>query len=540
MEPSAQPPAASPAPASRARNALRFLHPSHTHTAFAATLLLMAAAAASRVIGLVRIKYVAWLLGAGSAADAYNSAFMLPDKLQYFLIGGASSIVFVTMLSRYHDQGRWEEGQRAMAVILSTMGLVLGVAIVAAEFLAPLYVHTFLPGFSKDPATANLCIRLTRILLPAQLFFLAGGVFSAVLLARKQFALQAVTPLIYNIGIILGGVFLAHELGASSLAIGAVAGALIGPFLLNAIWAHRAGMRFRFILDFHNPGLREWVGLSVPLMLGVSLVSADNWIIYYFASHNGGAVTLLNYAKQFFNAPVALGQAAGAASLPFLASLFTRRDVAAFSNAVNTAVSRILAFSLLLSAFMLAMGYPLLDLILRGGAFHRADSHRMAVYFSIFSVSLCLWAAQAIYARAFYAAGNTVLPMIASTLVTAVTIPIYWWLYHTYGPIGLPFASDIGILLQTVTLAILLHKKRMVSIAQLEYPELARSLAAGFVAFCVLFALRHLISGRTRLVEFALLVLATLLWIAVSTAVLKATGSRLPSQLLRRLRKSPA
>jgi len=86
--------------------------------------------------------------------------------------------------------------------------------------------------------------------------------------------------------------------------------------------------------------------------------------------------------------------------------------VPAFSNAVNRAVSRILAFSLLLTGFMLAMGFPLLDLILRGGKFQRADSHAMALYFSVFSLSLCLWAAQAIYARAFYAAGNTLLPMI--------------------------------------------------------------------------------------------------------------------------------
>lgn len=540
MEPPAQPPAASPAPTSLWRRALRYLSPSHIHSAFAATLLLMAAAATSRVIGLVRIKYVAWLLGAGAAADAYNSAFMLPDKLQYFLIGGASSIVFVTMLSRYRDQGRWEEGERAMSVILSTMGLVLGLAILGAEFIAPLYVHTLLPGFSADPAKAALCVRLTRILLPAQIFFLAGGVFSAVLLARKQFALQAITPLIYNIGIILGGVFLAHELGASSLAIGAVAGAFLGPFLLNAIWARRAGLRFRFRLDFKDPGLREWVGMSVPLMLGVSLVTADNWIINYFASNNGGAITLLLYAKQFFNAPVGLGQAAGAASLPFLASLFNTGNNAGFSRTVNTAVSRILAFSLLLSAFMLAMGFPLLDAIMRGGAFHRADSHAMALYFSIFSISLCLWAAQAIYARAFYAAGNTVLPMIAGTIVTAVSIPLYWWLYHTYGPIGLPIASDIGILFQTLTLAILLHRKGMVSLAGLEYAELARSLAAGAFAFATLLGLRYLIPSRSLLSELALLVLATLLWIAVSTVVLKATGSQLPSELLRRFRKSPA
>ncbi len=540
MEPPAQPPAASPDPTPRWRRALRVLHPAHSHSAFAATLLLMAAAMASRVIGLVRTMYVARLLGTSAAADAFNAAFQLPNKLQYFLVGGAASIVFITLLSRYRDQGREAEGEQAMSVILSTMGLVLGAATLIAEFLAPLYVHFFFRGFESDPAKAELCVRLTRILLPAQLFFLAGGVFSAVLLVRKQFALQAITPLIYNIGIIFGGVFLFHELGASGLALGALAGACFGPFLLNAIWARRAGMRFRFRIDFRNPGLREWFGMSVPLMLGVSLVTADSWIMNFFASSHGGAVTVLTYAKQFFNAPVGLGQAAGIASLPFLASLFNARNNAGFSSAVNTAVSRILAFSLLLSAFMIAMGYPLLDLIIRGGAFHRADSRTMAVYFSIFSISLCLWAAQAIYARAFYAAGNTVLPMVASTLVTAASVPIYWALYHAYGPIGLPIASDIGILFQTLTLALLLHRKRMVSIAGLEYAELARSIAAGAAAFVVLVALRYLVPGRTRLAEFFLLVAATGLWITVSIAVLKLSGSNLPNELLRRFRKSPA
>ncbi len=540
MSSSAQPPATTSAPVPRWRQALRLLRPSHSHSAFTATVLLMASAILSRVIGLVRVKYIAWLLGRSAAADAFNAAFQLPDMLQYFLIGGAASITFITMLSRYRDTGREAEGERAMSVILSTMALVLGTAIVLAEFAAPAYVRLLLHGFESDPAKAALCVRLTRILLPAQLFFLAGGVFSAVLLVRKQFAVQAVAPLVYNIGIIVGGVLLARHLGASALAIGAVTGAFCGPFLLNAIWAHRAGMRFRFALDFKNPGLREWVGMSVPLMLGVSLVTADNWIINYFASHTGGAVSLLTYAKQLFTAPVALGQAAGAASLPFLASLFTTRNVAKFSNAVNLAVSRILAFSLLLSAFMLAMAFPLVDLLIRGGAFHRADSKQMAVYFGVFSVSLCLWSAQAIYARAFYAAGNTLTPMIAGTIVTAASLPIYWALYHSIGPMGLAMASDAGILIQTLTLAVLLHKKRMVSIAELEYGELGRALAASGVALLALLALRRVIPSATRLEELGLLVLATVLWIGIAGGVLRMTGSALPGQLIGRFRRRAA
>ncbi len=524
----------------RWQRALALLRPSHSHTAFTATLLLMTSAMLSRVIGLVRVKYIAWLFGRSADADAFNAAFQLPDMISYFLVGGAASITFVTMLSRYREQGREAEGERAMSVILTTMALVLGVAILAAEFAAPWYVRWWFSGFPAPKAA--LCTQLTRILLPAQLCFFAGGVFGAVLLVRKQFTVQAVSPLIYNLGTILGGILLAHILGVSSLAIGTVAGAICGPFLLNAIGAHRAGMRYRPILDWSNPGLHEWVRMSIPLMLGVSLVTADNWIINHYASHTGGAISLLSYAKQLFTAPVALGQAAGAASLPFLASLYGKstagNDGSPFARAVNSSVSRILAFSILLSAFMIAMALPAVDLLLRGGAFRRADSTTMALYFAIFSISLCLWSAQAIYARAFYAAGNTLTPMIAGTIVTAVSWPIYWALYHAMGPKGLAIASDIGILIQTITLAILLDHRQMVPLRRLEYPELLRSLLAALVCFAALAALRRIFPTTSRLHELVLLVAASVIFTGVAAAVLKLTGSALPDQLLARFSSS--
>ncbi len=366
------------------QRALRVFRPSHRHTAFTATLLLMLSAFLSRIIGLVRTKYIAYLFGAGPQTDAFNSAFQLPDMIAYFLVGGAASVTFVTMLSRYRDSGRDEDGTRAMSVILTSMLLVLGGAIVLAEIFAPWYVRWWFNGFSPDQAA--LCTNMTRILLPGQLLFFAGGVFGSVMLVRKQFALQAVTPLVYNLGIIFGGVVLAKIVGIRSLAWGALAGVFVGPFLMNAIGAHRVGVRYRPMLDWRNEGLREWVRLSIPLMLGVSLVSFDSWISgTTFASGDRGAITLLTYAKSLFTArSVALGQAAGAASLPFLASLFSKNDPGAFSRNVNSSVSRILAFSILLTAWMIGLAFPVVDLIFRGGLFHRNSAQQMALYFAIF------------------------------------------------------------------------------------------------------------------------------------------------------------
>jgi putative peptidoglycan lipid II flippase len=80
-------------------------------------------------------------------ADALNASFYLPDMLSYFLVGGAASITFVTIFTRYRETGREAEGQRSLSVILTTMYLVMGGAIVLAELMAPWFIHWLFPGF---------------------------------------------------------------------------------------------------------------------------------------------------------------------------------------------------------------------------------------------------------------------------------------------------------------------------------------------------------------------------------------------------------
>jgi len=525
---------------------LAFFRPSHAHTVFSATIVLMTSTFLSRIIGLVRVKYIVWLFGRGFEADAFNAAFVLPDMISYFLVGGAASITFVTILTRYRETGREAEGDRSLSVILTTMYLVLGSAIVLAEIFAPLYIHWWFNGF--DPQKAALCVHLTRILLPAQLFFFAGGVFGAVLLVRKQFSVQAVVPLIYGLGPIVGGLLLVKSIGVSSLAIGTVAGGFLGPFLLTWYFARRAGTHYRPILDWHDEGLHEWVRLSLPLMAGVSLVAADGWIIAHFASKVGGAVSLMSYAKQLFSAPMAmLAQAAGAASMPFFASMWTQNRRYEFATGVADSVSRVASLGLLVASGMVALGHPMIDLFFTGGRFASADASECAAYFGIFSVSMFLWSAQAIYARAFYAAGNTMVPMMAGTAVTIVSLPIYSAMYHWQGALGLAAASDIGIALQTVTIALLLHQRHMVSLASLDYTELGRCLlaamASGTGVWTVVwglgkvFAHMHVVPmlSHTRLMDLCVLVVGSIVWLAVTKSVLEWSGSALPRVTIKRL-----
>ena len=145
---------------------------------------------------------------------------------------------------------------------------------------------------------------------------------------------------------------------------------------------------------------------------------------------------------------------------------------------VADSVSRVACMGLLAASGMIALGKPAIDLVFTGGRFSASDASQCASYFAVFSISLFLWSAQAIYSCAFYAAGNTIVPITAGTIVTVISLPIYVGLFHGFGAMGLAFASDIGIAMQTLAIAGMLDYGHMVSLASLDYRELGRCLAA--------------------------------------------------------------
>ena len=506
-----------------------------THTAGSAAILLMASSLGSGVLALIRIKYINFLFGAGVAQDAYRAAFKLPDLLAYFLIGGAASISLITILNRYREAGDDAGADRALSTILTTMLVVLGAGVLLGEIFAPQYVWFANKGFRHDPVRAALCTSLTRLILPAQLFFFLGSCMSSRLQVRKIFIYQACTPLIYNGGIILGALLLHRRLGVYSLAVGVLAGMLIGSALLQTLGALHTGFRYTPVVDFRAPAFQEWFKLSLPLMIGVSLVMFDGLFLNYFGSLREGGITLIGNAKDLFNAPFnVIGPAAGAASLPFFASLYQRKRDYDFSASVGRSVSRLFAVGLLVSAWMIALAPWLMDLF-RGGKFNRADAITTTHLFSILAITLAVWAVQGIYARAFYAASDTKTPAITGSIITVLSIPMYWALFNARGLTGLVIASDIGIVVQTAALAILLHRKRLVSLLHIEFSELGRALVAALIALIATYSLAHALPPvTTHPGDFLIIAAGSIAWLLAAVVVLRITGSRLPAQILRR------
>lgn len=426
----------------------------------AAAAMLAASVLLSRVLGFAREAVLAGGVGAGSEMDAYRAAFQLPDLLNYFLAGGALSIAFVPMYSRVRGREGEDAAARLFALVLGSVG---GIAVVVTGLLwwwAEGLVELQFPHF--DLATQQLTVRLTRIVLPAQICFVAGGIVRAVLMARNRFATQALTPVIYNLGIISLGLGLGRALGAEGFAWGALLGGVVGALLVPLADAHW-GARLRLSVRFAplDADLWRYLVIAAPLMLGLSLLTVDEWYERWFgALLEPGTVARLGYARQLMLAPVAVaGQSIAVAALPALSRLWSEARVGELNSLLENTLRFALAMALIGAAALFALAVPLVEFVYRHGRFSAADAASVAQLLRVLSFAVPAWIVQQIAVRGFFARGDTWRPMLLATGLAVAAIPLYLALGPRFGARGLAAAGVIGMSLNAA-LTLLLARTR--------------------------------------------------------------------------------
>ena len=293
----------------------------------AATGIVMTSVLLSRILGFFRDWTVAHQIGANASTSAYYTAFTLPDFLNYLIAGGSLSVTFIPVFAKYVTEKREDEGWRVFSTVVTVMGFALVTLVMLGEIFAAHLVKYIAPGFK--PAELQQTIFLTRLMLPAQICFYEGSILSAVQYAKGHFVIPSLAPLVYNIGIIIGGVLLSSRIGITGFAVGVLGGAIAGNFLLQIYGAHRVGAIYFPNFNVRHPGFWMFLKLSVPIMLALSLSFVDDWIIRWFGSYlQPASITWLSYGKTLMRVPLGMvGQAIGVASFPILAQLYSEKKI---------------------------------------------------------------------------------------------------------------------------------------------------------------------------------------------------------------------
>lgn len=465
-----------------------------------ATLLLSASILLSRILGFAREAAVAYLHGATPATDAYYAAFTLPDLMNYFLAGGTLSITFIPLFSSYVEDGDEAGGWALFSNIATIMGTALIVGIIALELVAPYAVPAINPGFDTTEQV-NLAVWMTRIVIPAQLAFYLGGLLQATLFVREVFWPSAVAPLIYNICIIAGGILLEPWFGIAGFSVGVLVGAFLGPFLLP-LWAARDRVEYTPLFDVTDEDFLKFVALTLPLMVGVSLLTVDEWLLRYFGSYVDGAITWLNNARKLMLVIFAMiGQAAGQAALPYLTRLFHQDRESDMGEMLSRQLGRVGFLAVIGTAGLIVAAGPLVWVVFRRGAFVAADAHKTAHLLMIFACGLLGWTLQSLAVRGYYARKDTITPMLIGTAVVAVALPVYWIGFDWYGPAGLAGASAFGITLNAL-LTLLVYRWRYGHLPLSPIAAgVARGALFGFVCYAGASVTRRAIEAATGFYE---------------------------------------
>ena len=427
-----------------------------------AALLLGASVFLSRFMGLIRDKVISYYYGAGSEADIYLAAFVAPDFINYLLAGGYFSITLIPLLARKFKESD-EAGWNFFSTVFWWICIASALCITLAWVFAPAIARITAPGFIGTPEHLDRLIFFLRIILPAQIFFLPGACLTALLYWRRQFTSPALMPLIYNGGIILGGLamtYLSPERGMEGFCWGVIAGSFLGAFALPLMVARSGGLHIR--LTLRDRGVLAFVLMALPLMLGQSIAVLDEQFIRVFGSLAGvGGVALLAYARRFMFVPIGVvAQAAGAASYPFLASLAAEGKEEEFAVTVNDMLAKALAVAVPLCAWMAAIAEPLIRLLFEQGRFMKADTETCALLLALMLPGVLFWVVHQMVSRSFYAHEDTLTPAIVGTATTLVFLPVYWALTKLLGSPGVAVAGVCGIGAYTTAMVQVWHRRR--------------------------------------------------------------------------------
>ena len=366
--------------------------------------------------------------------DTFNAANNLPDVLFALISGGALAMAFIPLLTEYltlkDRAAAWDLFSRVANVAFV---ITAAFAIIISIFAAPIARLGIAPGFSEEQL--SLLAELMRLNLIGTIIFSISGLVAASLQANQHFIFPALAPSMYNIGQILGAVFLVPRFGIHGLVYGVILGAAM-HLLIQLPALFKFGFRWTPSLNLRHTGLIEAMKLMAPRLLtmgGIQFIvlARDN-----LASRldQVGAVTSLTYGWMIMQVPeTVLGTAIATAMLPTLSEYAARADWVGFRSTIERALRVLISLTIPIGAVMAAGLHPLVRAVF---GFDEATTTLLTWTARAYLLTLIGYTIHEVAARSFYARKEPMFPLYAVMLRIVLFLGI--------GFIGLTFFREIG------------------------------------------------------------------------------------------------
>lgn len=421
---------------------------------------IMVAVFISRLLGLFRDRLLAGTFFGGQEwqLDVYFAAFRIPDMIFQLLVLGALSAAFIPVFSRYLEKKEKEAYYLSSSVINFLMVFFILVGLLVFVFAQPL-ARLIAPSF--NPIETELMVNLTRVMLLAQMFFCFSNFLTGIIQTHQRFLVPALSPIVYNLGIIFGIVVLSHWWGIFGPTIGVVIGAFL-HLIIQLPLALKLGLRYSFVFDWHHPGVKEVARLMLPRTLALAVNQIELTVAVFLAtSLTAGSLSIFYFAQHLMNVPTGLfGSTIGQAALPTLSRESSGKNFNKFKETFLSSFHQILYLALPVSAILLILRVPAVRIVFGAASFPWKATLLTGRTLAIFSISIFAQAVVQLLVRGFYALHNTKTPFWigASAVFINVVLSFLFILQFDWGILGLAWATTIASYLQAGVLLFFLNR----------------------------------------------------------------------------------
>lgn len=508
---------------------------------------------ASRVLGVAREMVLSAFFGAsgGVEMDAFNVAFRVPNLLRDLFAEGAMTAAFVPTFTRTLTTEGREAAWRLGNLVINALLVVTGVLVVLGIIFAYPITHAIAPGFADIPGKLELTTQLTRIMLPFLTTVAAAVAMMGMLNSLRRFFIPALAPAMFNVATIACAFALVPLMprvglpAIAAIAVGTVLGGL-GQVALQWPVLKNEGFRYRPILDFKDPNLREVLRLMGPGTLGLAAVQINVFVNTYLAtSQQQGAVSWLNYAFRLMYLPIGLfGVSIATAALPDIARRANDGDMIGMRRTISSALRMMLMLNVPATIGLVALAHPIVALLLERGKFTPHDTAATAAALIFYAPGLLGYSAVKIASPSFYSLRDSRTPVIVSVVSVLANLTINLMLVRIMGYRGLALGTALAAMFNAGTLLWLLRRRlgglegRRVAIAFVKIACASIAMgAAGHLTTVWLASHLPPAGSLWRAIQLAASIAVGVIVLAVSARVLRlAEFDEAVGRVLRRLR----
>ncbi len=424
---------------------------------FKATMIVGVFALLSRIVGLIRDRLFASNFGAGDTLDIYYASFRIPDLVFNLLILGTLSVAFIPVFTELLITDKPRAYRVANSILNLSFCIMTLICFVLIFFAEPI-THLLVPGFNGQKFLDT--VTLTRIFLLSPIIFTVSNLFSSILNSQKKFIIANLAPILYNLGIIFGLLYLYPSYGLVGLGYGVIIGAIL-HLLVQIPESIRFGYAWQAIMDLKDPAVKKIVTLFLPRILGVD----NSQISLLIGSIVGsvlatGSISVFNLANNLQAVPLGVFAISTAVAIfPLLSELYAKKDTENFAKNLANGIIQILFFMIPLSIALLIYRAHIVRLAFGTGEFNWEDTILTFNTLGMFAFSLFAQGLSPLLARAFYARQNTKIPVTVGVFTMVINASLALYLGKMFGVAGVAGAFSIASIFNAGVLFSILRTK---------------------------------------------------------------------------------